>query len=489
LSPTKKPTKPIAVYSRVSDQGDRSDESLRSHEIQRRKVLAYLDSQELTAAPETFEDTDRSGDKMSRPAFDKALAGVRAGKYGGVGVYHLSRFGRNTVGVLSLIAEFEKLGAALVCLTPSIDTSSPEGRAMLTVFLAFFSLEREQSVVKAADTAALKLDEGRTTGGSAPTGYEWEVLGKDSNGKPIHGWLVPSADAPVVTEAFRRFASGSLPTPGRVADFLNGEGVTTSHGSQWNAESVRGLLRREAYRGVRVYGDRKIKDAHEALVPVGVWRQVQRKLRPSTRPARRAAGHPLGGGLVRCGKCGGALSKGLANGKYETLRCNARGAGHASMSYHLAEGWIVPLAFSHGVSFEAYVTGVVEHSNIAELEARVAKAAAAVSEAEALIGATLPPDSIQRRALDDAEADLFDAQASGEAPTVLNRAQYDALETPQEKQEALRTLISRVVIAPGGKAGAKGQDVGSRISVEFTDGTRHPPEWTPEQVPPVALPQ
>jgi len=168
MSPKTKPAKPIAIYTRASDQGDRSDEELRSHEIQRRKVAAYLEAKGLAASPDTFEDTDRSGGTMSRPAFDRALAGVREGKLGGIGVYHLSRFGRNTVGGLTLIHELEERGAALVCLTPSIDTSSPEGRAMLTVFLAFYTLEREQAVVKARELRALKRQEGRTAGGRPP---------------------------------------------------------------------------------------------------------------------------------------------------------------------------------------------------------------------------------------------------------------------------------------------------------------------------------
>ena len=37
--------KPIACYTRVSEQGDRADEELRSHEIQRGKVGMQIDDQ------------------------------------------------------------------------------------------------------------------------------------------------------------------------------------------------------------------------------------------------------------------------------------------------------------------------------------------------------------------------------------------------------------------------------------------------------------
>src|SRR5438552_14445858 len=90
------PSKPIAVYSRVSEQGRRSDEELLSHDIQRDRVGAYLKGKGLTASPTKFEDNNRSGRKMSRPSFDKIMAGIRAGKLSGIAVYKLSRFGRNT---------------------------------------------------------------------------------------------------------------------------------------------------------------------------------------------------------------------------------------------------------------------------------------------------------------------------------------------------------------------------------------------------------
>jgi DNA invertase Pin-like site-specific DNA recombinase len=502
MSPGKKPTLPIAIYTRVSEQGDRSDESLRSHEIQRTKCEKYLDAHDLVASPDVFEDTDRSGGKMSRPAFNRALDGVRCGKYGGVAVYHLSRFGRNTVGVLQLVAEFEEMGASLVCLTPHIDTASPESRAMLTVFLAFYTLEREQAVVKAGDTAELKLAEGRSTGGRAPLGYEFEVLKQDEDGKNVLGWYIPSADAPVVTEAFEKYAAGELTTPGRVADFLNEHGLTTSHGNPWDNRNVRDFLMRETYTGYRIYNKRGAKGevvstwrspepTHEALVEPWMFRKVQAMVAPKgpTGPRVRGEGHVLGQGLLRCGCCGKGLTRGSANGAYQTLRCNARGGGHASIGYELAADYIVSLAFSH-----AGMTMQSDDGNLAEVEAadgRIALAKEALAEVEALRGSIAAASfalahSDASRAVEAAE----DARAAlavdpGTASLVFplgNKEQFDALSIP-EKRDALRGLISRVVVAPG-----KGH-IGERLHVEFTDGTVWPaPDGTgaPVEVAPVA---
>ncbi len=63
------------------------------------KIERYLSAHDLTPGAEKFEDTDVSGRKMSRPAFDRAIAGIRSGMYGGIAVARLSRFGRKTSGI------------------------------------------------------------------------------------------------------------------------------------------------------------------------------------------------------------------------------------------------------------------------------------------------------------------------------------------------------------------------------------------------------
>ena len=125
------------------------------------------------------------------------------------------------------------------------------------------------------------MEEGLSTGGTPPVGYEWEVIGKDSNGKDILGWLVPSAQFEAVKEARLGFASGRLETPGKVADFLNAAGVRTRatkanpNGREWNRQTILGFLRRNVYAGVAA-GNRQ----HEAMHDLGVQRVIVRKVTP-----------------------------------------------------------------------------------------------------------------------------------------------------------------------------------------------------------------
>src|SRR5439155_5287988 len=123
---------------------------------------------------------------------------------------------RKTSGILELIYELEGLGAAVIVLDPPIDTSTAAGRAMLTVFSAFVTMEAEQAQEQAALVAEKKLAEGKGMGGWAPLGYEYESLGEDSNGKNLRGWLVPNGNAEHIEAGFRLFVEGG--TPGKVAD-------------------------------------------------------------------------------------------------------------------------------------------------------------------------------------------------------------------------------------------------------------------------------
>jgi DNA invertase Pin-like site-specific DNA recombinase len=486
MSPKTKPKLPICIYTRVSEQGARSNEELLSHDLQRAKVQKYLDAKGLTASPEVFTDSDRSGGKMSRPALDRIIGGIEAGRYGGIAVAYLDRFARNVPDALKLIDKIESRGAAVIALDTDFDTSTAVGRATLTVILAFNALYREQAAEKAGYLAETKLAEGTTTGGRAPLGYEYEVIGQDSNGKAMLGWLVKSADAQVVAEAFVKYAAGDLGTAGRVADFLNAAGLTTSHGNPWDARNVRGFLMNEVYAGVRVYNRRgekgevissqRIKGAHEAIVEPWLWRKVQGMIAPKgpSAPRTRGEGHVLGLGLLRCGCCGKGMTKGSANGAYQTLRCNARGGGHASIGYALAEHYIVSLAFAHaGMRMQA------DDGNLAEVEAadaRIALAKEALAEVEALRGTVAPASYMQAHsdalagveAAEDARAQLaLDPGVTSLIFPIGNKAAFDELSVP-EKRDALRGMISRVVVAPG-----KGH-IGSRLHLEFTDGAVWP---------------
>jgi DNA invertase Pin-like site-specific DNA recombinase len=85
--------------------------------------------------------TDKqSGKDTARPALQKLMAKVKSGDT--VIVESVSRFARNTRDLLDLIDKLTAKGVEFVSQKEKIDTSTPTGKFMLTVFGAVAELER-----------------------------------------------------------------------------------------------------------------------------------------------------------------------------------------------------------------------------------------------------------------------------------------------------------------------------------------------------------
>lgn len=86
--------------------------------------------------------TDKaSGKNTDRPEFKKMMEFVREGDI--IVVESISRIARNTRDLLSIVAQLADKGVEFVSLKENIDTSTPQGRFMLTIFGAMAELERE----------------------------------------------------------------------------------------------------------------------------------------------------------------------------------------------------------------------------------------------------------------------------------------------------------------------------------------------------------
>ena len=107
--------------------------------------------------------TDKaSGKSTNRKAFKEMMSFVRAGDI--VVVESISRIARNTRDLLSIISELTEKGVEFVSLKESIDTTTPQGRFMLTVFGALAELERENILERQREGIEIAKSEGRYKG-------------------------------------------------------------------------------------------------------------------------------------------------------------------------------------------------------------------------------------------------------------------------------------------------------------------------------------
>jgi len=94
----------------------------------------------LGIPPERIFIDRQSGKNTARPQLQKLLANVQSGDT--VVVESVSRFARNTRDLLELVEQLASKGVEFVSQKEHIDTTTPTGKFMLTVFGAVAELER-----------------------------------------------------------------------------------------------------------------------------------------------------------------------------------------------------------------------------------------------------------------------------------------------------------------------------------------------------------
>ena len=100
-----------------------------------------------------------SGKDTNRPQLQAMLDYIREGDV--VTVESYSRLARNTRDLLNIIEIFDKKGVSFISQKEQIDTSTPAGRFMLSVFASLAQFEREQILLRQAEGIAIAKKEGR----------------------------------------------------------------------------------------------------------------------------------------------------------------------------------------------------------------------------------------------------------------------------------------------------------------------------------------
>ena len=103
-----------------------------------------------------------SGKNVNRPELQKMMEYVRKGDI--VIVESISRFARNTRDLLELVEQLTAKGVEFVSRKEAIDTTTPTGKFMLTVFGAVAELEREYILQRQREVIAIAKAQGKYRG-------------------------------------------------------------------------------------------------------------------------------------------------------------------------------------------------------------------------------------------------------------------------------------------------------------------------------------
>ena len=103
-----------------------------------------------------------SGKNTDRNAFKEMIMFIRTGDI--VVVESISRIARNTRDLLSIVSELTEKSVEFISLKENIDTTTPQGRFMLTVFAALAELERENILERQREGIEIAKSAGKYKG-------------------------------------------------------------------------------------------------------------------------------------------------------------------------------------------------------------------------------------------------------------------------------------------------------------------------------------
>lgn len=113
-----------------------------------------------------------SGKNTNRPELKRMMEYVRRGDT--VIVESISRFARNTCDLLELVERLTEKGVEFVSKKEAIDTTTPSGKFMLTIFGAVAELEREYILQRQREGIAIAKRQGKYAGRKAKLSPDFE---------------------------------------------------------------------------------------------------------------------------------------------------------------------------------------------------------------------------------------------------------------------------------------------------------------------------
>ena len=105
---------------------------------------------------------------MDRPALQRLLAEVAAGRVDIVVVYKIDRLTRSLTDFAKIVEILDARGASFVSVTQQFNTTTSMGRLTLNMLLSFAQFEREIAGERIRDKIAASKKKGMWTGGNVP---------------------------------------------------------------------------------------------------------------------------------------------------------------------------------------------------------------------------------------------------------------------------------------------------------------------------------
>ena len=293
-----------AIYTRKSSE-EGLEQDFNSLHAQREACAAYVLSQASegwTLLPDEYDDGGISGGTLERPALQRLLADIAAGKIDIVIVYKVDRLTRSLLDFARLVEAFDKAGTSFVSITQSFNTTTSMGRLTLNMLLSFAQFEREVTAERIRDKLAASKAKGMWMGGMPPLGYK-------PDGRTL---AVVEPHAQIVRDIYARYLE--LGNVRRLADAFVDEGIRVPlrkagtgrqfGGSWFSRGQLYAILRNPIYVGDIPHKGKVSQGLHPPLIERQQWEAVQRHLsghvKGTRQRGRAAAASLLAGKIFDC---------------------------------------------------------------------------------------------------------------------------------------------------------------------------------------------
>ena len=294
-----KPKIRCAIYTRKSSE-EGLDQEFNSLDAQYEACAAYVASQKhegWVLLKDRYDDGGISGGTLERPAVQRLLADIDAGKVDRVIVYKVDRLTRSLADFAKLVERFDLAGASFVSVTQSFNTATSMGRLTLNVLLSFAQFEREVTAERIRDKIAASKKKGMWMGGNVPLGYDakdrtLEINNEESQTvRAIFDLYEAHRSIGVVKKIADKRGMRTKRRPGAEGALRGDRSFSRGH--------IHLILTNPVYAGRIRHKEKSYEGAHDAIISPERWDRIQALLsEDAARPRGKGVGStrsPLAG--------------------------------------------------------------------------------------------------------------------------------------------------------------------------------------------------
>jgi site-specific DNA recombinase len=277
-STRRKGTVRCAIYTRKSSE-EGLEQEFNSLQAQREACEAFITSQRhegWVCQRAAYDDGGFSGATIDRPALQRLLADVAAGRVDTIVVYKIDRLTRSLADFAKIVEILDARGASFVSVTQQFNTTTSMGRLTLNILLSFAQFEREVIGERIRDKIAASKKKGMWMGGVPPLGYRV----RDRK------LVIVDSEAEVVRSIFCRYTE--LGSVRLLKDELEARGLKSKSwtsasgrlrsGKPFSRGALYLMLQNRLYRGEIVHKGQSHPGEHTPIIDKPLWDAVQAQL-------------------------------------------------------------------------------------------------------------------------------------------------------------------------------------------------------------------